>query len=138
MIRTNAAASAAALAAGATGATDVTGFGPLGHLRKMAEASRVDVTLDVPAVPIMPGIRELAAAGVVPGGTRRNWAWVADRVDPGATDELDRLLLADAQTSGGLLFGAERGRAERAVAELGGTAAVIGEVCSGTGRILLR
>ncbi|GAA5156907.1 selenide, water dikinase SelD [Pseudonocardia eucalypti] len=137
MITPNAAASAAALAAGATGATDVTGFGLLGHLRKMAEASRVDVTLDVAAVPIMPGIRELAASGVVPGGTRRNLAWAADRVNPGDTDELDQLLLADAQTSGGLLFGAEPARAAEAVARLGGTAAIIGRIQTGTGRINL-
>jgi selenide, water dikinase len=138
MTTDNAAAAAAALAAGATGATDVTGFGLLGHLRKMTEASGVDVTLEVDAVPLLPGVRELATAGVLPGGTRRNRDWVADRVDPGGRDELDVLLLADAQTSGGLLFGAAPDRAAAAVAALGAPAAVIGQVRSGGGSIRLR
>jgi selenide,water dikinase len=136
MTANNAAASVAAVAAGATGATDVTGFGLLGHLRKMVEASGVDVELD--AVPLLPGVRALAESGVVPGGTRRNRDWVADRVDAGARSELDVLLLADAQTSGGLLFGAAPDAAAAAVRELGPPAAVVGRVRAGTGRITLR
>ncbi|HZZ48981.1 MAG TPA: selenide, water dikinase SelD [Pseudonocardia sp.] len=138
MLTDNAAAAAAALAAGATGATDVTGFGLLGHLRKMAEASGVDVELDVDAIPLLPGVRELAISGVLPGGSRRNRDWVADRVDPGSRDELDVLLLADAQTSGGLLFGANPGAAADAVARLGAPASVVGRVRAGSGRITLR
>ncbi|MDT7772739.1 MAG: selenide, water dikinase, partial [Pseudonocardiales bacterium] len=138
MTANNAAASVAAVAAGATGATDVTGFGLLGHLRKMVEASGVDVELDVDAVPLLPGVRALAESGVVPGGTRRNRDWVADRVDAGARSELDVLLLADAQTSGGLLFGAAPDAAAAAVRELGPPAAVVGRVRAGTGRITLR
>lgn len=138
MTSDNAAASIAALAAGATGATDVTGFGLLGHLRKMAEASAADVLLNVDAVPFIPGIRELAEAGVVPGGSSRNRDWVADRVNRGARTELEVLLLADAQTSGGLLFGARPNAAAEAVRALGAPAAVIGTVRSGTGHITLR
>jgi selenide,water dikinase len=138
MTANNAAASVAAVTAGATGATDVTGFGLLGHLRKMVEASGVDVELDVDAVPLLPGVRALAESGVVPGGTRRNRDWVADRVDAGARSELDVLLLADAQTSGGLLFGAAPDAAASAVRELGPPAAVVGRVRAGTGRITLR
>ncbi len=138
MTASNAAASRAALAAGATGCTDVTGFGLLGHLTKMAAASGVDAELDVAAVPFLPGVRELAAAGTIPGGSRRNRDWVAPGVDQGDCTELDVLMLADAQTSGGLLFGAEPGRAAAAVAELGGAAAVIGTVRTGTGRVRLR
>jgi selenide,water dikinase len=138
MTSDNAAASAAAVAAGATGATDVTGFGLLGHLCKMVEASGVDVELDLDAVPFIPGVRELAESGVLPSGSRRNRAWVADRVDDGGRAELDVLLLADAQTSGGLLFGAVPDAAAAAVRELGGPAAVIGRVRAGTGRIALR
>jgi len=138
MTASNAAAAAAAVAAGATGATDVTGFGLLGHLAKMAAASGVDVELDVSAVPILAGVRELAAAGVVPGGTRRNADWVGPVLDPGGYGELDVLLLADAQTSGGLLFGAAPERARSAAAELGGAAAVVGVVRAGGGRITLR
>ena len=138
MTANNAAASVAAVAAGATGATDVTGFGLLGHLRKMVEASGVDAELDVDAVPLLPGVRTLAESGVLPGGTRRNRDWVADRVRPGTRSELEVLLLADAQTSGGLLFGATPDAAARAVRELGAPAAVIGRVRAGTGQITLR
>jgi selenide,water dikinase len=138
MTASNAAAAAAAVAAGATGATDVTGFGLLGHLAKMAAASSVEVELDVAAVPVLAGVRELAAAGVVPGGTRRNADWVAPLLDPGGYAELDVLLLADAQTSGGLLFGADPERARAAVTRLGGAAAVVGAVRAGSGRIALR
>ena len=137
MTASNAAAAAAARRAGATGATDVTGFGLLGHLQKMAAASGVDAEIDVDAVPFLSGVRELAAAGTVPGGSRRNRDWVAQHVDPGEREELDVLLLADAQTSGGLLFGAAPDRAAAAVAELGPPAAVIGRVRTGSGRVVL-
>ena len=100
-----------------------------------------DAVLDVAAVPVLPGVRALAEAGVVPGGSRRNRDWVAPPLDAAGFGELDVLLLADAQTSGGLLFGAAPDRAADAVAALaadGGAAAVIGEVRTGTGRIRLR
>jgi selenide,water dikinase len=138
MLILNADAAAVAVAVGATGATDVTGFGLLGHLAKMAEHSSVDVTLDAAAVPILPGVVALASAGVVPGGTRRNLAWVEDRLDVGGSDPLSVLVLADAQTSGGLLFGVAPDLADRAVAELrtlGHPAAVIGQAHAGRGHI---
>ncbi|MEU1619270.1 selenide, water dikinase SelD [Streptomyces sp. NPDC005722] len=96
-----------ALAAGAVCATDVTGFGLLGHLYKLARASGVSAVVHASAVPYLDGAREAAAAGHVSGGTRRNLAWVAPHTDFGAADELTRLLLADAQTSGGLLVAGE-------------------------------
>ncbi len=138
MRRSTAAAAAAALAAGATGATDVTGFGLLGHLRRMAEASRVDAVVDSAAVPLLPGARDLAAAGIVPGGTQRNLAWVRDRLDAGAVDATTVALLADPQTSGGLLFGAAPDAAADAVESLrasGHVAAVVGRVAPGNGRV---
>ncbi len=141
MVRLNAEAAEAALAAGTEGATDITGFGLLGHLRKMVEASGVDAIIHPPAVPLLPGVRELAAAGLVPGGTGRNLAWARERLDPGDADELTVILLADAQTSGGLLFGAAPGAARAAVDRLRATghdAAVIGRAVAGDGRILLR
>ena len=141
MTASNAAAARAAITAGATGCTDVTGFGLLGHLMKMAAASQVDAVLDVAAVPVLPGVRALAESGILPGGSKRNRDWVAPSVDANGHGEIDVLLLADAQTSGGLLFGAEPERARAAVAELaaaGVSAAVIGEVRTGTGRITLR
>ena len=140
MTRLNAQAARAALDAGATGATDVTGFGLLGHLRKMVEASGVDVDLEAAAVPILDGVRELAEKGFVPGGTQRNLAWAAETLDHADVDQLTLLLLADAQTSGGLLFGAEPARATHAVAMLeasGHRAAVVGRAVTGRGRTRL-
>ncbi|MCP9966372.1 selenide, water dikinase SelD [Actinomadura madurae] len=107
MVGLNRDASAAALAAGAVCATDVTGFGLLGHLYKMARASGVTAVVDAAAVPYLDGARESLRAGYVSGGTRRNLDWVAPHTDFGATGEDDRLLLADAQTSGGLLIAGE-------------------------------
>lgn len=103
MSRPNAAAARAALDAGATGACDVTGFGLLGHLHKMARASGVTAVLDAAAVPVLAEARESIAAGFVSGGTRRNLAWVTPSLDADVSQD-DLLLLADAQTSGGLLL----------------------------------
>ncbi|GAA0380513.1 selenide, water dikinase SelD [Microbispora corallina] len=100
-------ASRAALAAGISCATDVTGFGLLGHLYKLARASGVTAVVDVAAVPYLDGAREAVRDGYVSGGTRRNLAWVEPHLDPGRFREEDLLLLADAQTSGGLLVAGE-------------------------------
>lgn len=142
MTMINAEAARIAVEAGATGATDVTGFGLLGHGGRMAEESGVALSIDVGAVPVIDGTRDLAEQGVVPGGTGRNLAWIDDRleVDDGVT-EIDITLLADAQTSGGLLFGVDPDRAESALAALlvsGHQAAAIGTVVPGAGQIQLR
>jgi selenide, water dikinase len=134
-------AAAAALAAGATGATDVTGFGLLGHLRSMVEASGVDADLRAETVPLLPGVAALVAEGLVPGGTRRNLAWAGERLQVDGVDDATVLVLADAQTSGGLVFGAEPDKAEEAAAALrasGHAAAVIGAVEGGQGLIRIR
>ena len=95
----------AALAAGARAATDVTGFGLLGHLLHLLLGSEVAARIEAPAVPVFDFVRALAEQGVVPGGTHRNLSYVNPHVSwDGALDETDRLLLADAQTSGGLLI----------------------------------
>ncbi len=107
MTTLNADAARAALAAGAECATDVTGFGLLGHLHKLARASGVTAVLDARAVPYLDGAREALAAGYVSGGTRRNLEWVSPHVDVSAVDDDEALLLADAQTSGGLLVAGE-------------------------------
>jgi selenide, water dikinase len=99
-------ASRAALAAGATCATDVTGFGLLGHLLKLCRASGVDAEIDAGSVPYVEGAREALTAGFVPGGSRRNLSWVRDHLVTTAGDD-ELLLLADAQTSGGLLVAGE-------------------------------
>ncbi|MDN6328319.1 MAG: selenide, water dikinase SelD [Brachybacterium sp.] len=97
-------AARAALEAGARAATDVTGFGLLGHLHKLVRASGIGAVLDRAAVPVIEGAAEALADGYVSGGTRRNLDWVREhvRAGPGITED-DLLLLADAQTSGGLL-----------------------------------
>ncbi|NAZ83981.1 selenide, water dikinase SelD [Kineococcus sp. R8] len=107
MTTLNAAASSAALAAGVRCATDVTGFGLLGHLHEVTRASGVTAVLDAAAVPYVDGARASLRAGYVPGGSRRNLAWVAPFLDAGSAGEEDLLLLADAQTSGGLLVAGE-------------------------------
>ena len=101
-------AARAAQAAGIRCATDVTGFGLLGHAYKMARASGVTIRIDPAAVPYIDGAREAVRDGFVSGGTRRNLAWVSPHTRwLGDVVEADRLLLADAQTSGGLLAAGE-------------------------------
>jgi selenide, water dikinase len=107
MTALNDAARDAAVATGARCATDVTGFGLLGHLHKLARASGVTAEIDAAAVPYLDGARESLAAGYVSGGTRRNLDWVRPHADLTAVSEDEALLLADAQTSGGLLVAAE-------------------------------
>jgi selenide, water dikinase len=115
---------------GVRACTDVTGFGLLGHLREML--SGVGARIRLSAVPVLPAARELAAGGSVPGGTRRNKESL-DRVVTwhDAIDEVDRLLLCDAQTSGGLLFAVEPSRFKdllSGLAEAGVSAAAVGEL----------
>jgi selenide, water dikinase len=106
MVALNRDAAQAALDAGIVAGTDVTGFGLLGHLYKMARASGVTALIDAAAVPYLDGARAALAAGFVSGGTRRNLDWVRPQLSSRvAQDEL--LLLADAQTSGGLLLAGE-------------------------------
>ncbi|GLY21278.1 selenide, water dikinase SelD [Micromonospora sp. NBRC 101691] len=121
-------AARAAVAAGVRCGTDVTGFGLLGHASKLARASGLTVALDAARVPYLPGAREAVRDGYVSGGSRRNLEWVTPWTDFGRVGEEDRLLLADAQTSGGLLV----------AGELPG-ATVIGELLpGGDHRIVLR
>ena len=141
MTQLNDIASQVAVSAGATGATDVTGFGLLGHLGKMALTSNVEAVLDVANIAFLPGAKQYAEDGVIPGGTRRNLAWVKGQIDAGSYSETDLLLLADAQTSGGLIFGIDKAKTDSACAELnelGVAAVVIGETHAGAGTIRLR
>jgi selenide,water dikinase len=97
-------AARAALRVGVSAATDVTGFGLIGHLTNMLEASKVAAEIAFEAIPILAHARNLASRGVVPGGTERNLE-AADNVE--WSPELgpaDRYLCVDAQTSGGLLL----------------------------------
>jgi selenide,water dikinase len=133
-------AAAAALAGGATGGTDVTGFGLLGHLGRAAIESSVDVSLNVAAIPVLDGVRTLAEDGLIPGGSRRNLRSVEPQLDRGSTDELDVLLLADAQTSGGLVFGVDAEHLDSTMSALaadGVPAAHIGSTGPGSGALQL-
>jgi len=104
MTTLNDAAAEAMVAAGAVAATDVTGFGLLGHLHRMLSASGVAATVDASAVPVLPGVLDLARPDVVPGGTKRNHAFVSPWTDWGELTVPEQMVLADAQTSGGLLI----------------------------------
>jgi selenide,water dikinase len=137
MTTLNAAAAGAMVGAGAAAGTDVTGFGLLGHLRKMLEASGAAARVDASLVPMLPGALDLAQRGVVSGGTGRNHAWLNPTTDWGALTQPEQLVLADAQTSGGLLIATRHPEALRVALDAGGVAhAEIGEVVAGpTGHI---
>jgi selenide, water dikinase len=111
MTTLNAGASQAMVQAGASAATDVTGFGLLGHLHIGLAASGSSATISADAVPLLPGALALAEAGVVPSGTWSNHSFVAPHVDWGELPEAEQLVLADAQTSGGLLIAVSEDRA---------------------------
>ncbi|HET7387643.1 MAG TPA: selenide, water dikinase SelD [Nocardioidaceae bacterium] len=106
MTTLNDAASRAAREAGLSCATDVTGFGLLGHLLKLCRASGVSAIVDAAAVPYLEAARASLAAGYLPGGSRRNLDWVRPSLLTSVAEE-ELLLLADAQTSGGLLVAGE-------------------------------
>jgi len=141
MTRLNGEASRVAVEAGATGCTDVTGFGLLGHLGRMCIESNLIAIIDFEAIPFLPGAKSLAADGIMPGGSRRNLDWSRAILDAGSHDELTQLLVADAQTSGGLIFGVDPAVTSEVVLRLaatGHTAAKIGSTAAGDGAVILR
>ncbi len=140
MATLNRGAAEAMVAAGVRAATDVTGFGLLGHLRQMLRASGMAARLESEAIPLLPGALELASKARFPGGSRRNLDDVSGDVSfPEGMPEERRLLLADAQTSGGLLLAVPDHHLGGLLSRLEGSApvaAVIGEVREGPpGRI---
>jgi selenide,water dikinase len=132
MATLNRAASEAMLEVGVNACTDVTGFGLMGHLGGMATGSGVAVRIRLGAVPVLPGVRELLDDGLAPAGTYRNMK-AADKLarwDPSLSLD-DRLILCDAQTSGGLLFSVAQERVAALIRELEARsvlAAVVGDV----------
>jgi selenium donor protein len=129
---------------GAHACTDITGFGLLGHLREMSAGSGMDVTISAGAIPMLPAAQEFAAADVVPGGTLNNLAHVEPHVTfaPGVS-RVVQLILADAQTSGGLLISLPADRVDALLAALRARgvsdAAHIGRVTEpGTGHITVK
>jgi selenide,water dikinase len=137
MTTLNREAASAMVAAGVTGATDISGFGLLGHLRALLRASGAAAEVEADRVPLLPGARELAEAGHVPGGTRRN----LDDLEPDLTTEpgispTTRVLLADAQTSGGLLMAVDPERLDELLRRLDATpggGAQVGRITEGRG-----
>lgn len=130
---------------GASASTDVTGYGLLGHLLNMVRAARVEATISFSAIPVLEGAIELARAGFVPGGGKANLTFSSEHTT--FVEELDvpeRHLLADPQTSGGLLLAVAGSEGERLAAHLREAryiAAVIGRVSAGGvegGRIVVR
>jgi selenide, water dikinase len=116
--------------------TDITGFGLLGHTLEVAVASNVTIEISVDCVPLLPEVLELAAMGLLPAGTYSNRNYCSNHISIAATNDPLRLdLLADAQTSGGLLIFLPRAVAPSLLADLhdqGVTeAAIIGRVIHG-------
>ena len=138
----NKAASDAMVEVGVRGATDITGFGLLGHLHEMMHVSGTSARLSLSRIPFIAGIRELVRLSI-PAGTRANLRYVGDKMtwEEGITED-EKLMLADAQTSGGLLIAVAADKVDALVAGLVArgveTRAVIGEVIAGeAGRIVV-
>ena len=139
MTSLNGPAAQAMTAAGVKCATDVTGFGLLGHLREIILASGAGARIRAESVPVLDGIAELVEEGVYPGGSERNLASVREMLTVRAGETQVRIL-ADAQTSGGLLMAVPPGRAGRLMERLATAApqaAVIGEFTDGPGMEVL-
>ena len=119
--------------------TDVTGFGLLGHLLEVCKGSKVHATVRWDAVPLLPEVLELARAGYVTGASKRNWSGYGSLVDLNGYGELERALLTDPQTSGGLLVSCAPDCTDDVLhlfaSEGFDHAAVIGEIGAGPARI---
>lgn len=98
--------------------TDVTGFGLIGHLKEMTAGSACNAEVVYKNVPLLPEVKNLAVAGVIPGGSYNNLDFVAEMVDFGKLPRTDQLLLCDAQTSGGLLIALPEKQAEKLMSDL--------------------
>ena len=122
--------------------TDVTGFGLAGHGLELARGAKCSVQIDWAKVALLPGVRELAAMGLVTGASGRNWAsYGGDVTLPAAFPEADRALLTDPQTSGGLLVSCAPAQTDEVLAifKRGGfeRAAVVGRIVDGPGRLIV-
>lgn len=134
--RLNKYAAEAMQGAGASAATDVTGYGLLGHLSEMLEASAVGATLRLAEIPIFERAKRHAAEGVYPGGLEDNRKYLADFIRTDGPSEEELLPLFDTQTSGGLLISVPQSGLPPLLDALrasGDAAAVIGEVTAETG-----
>ncbi len=119
MATLNKGAADAMLEVGVNAATDVTGFGLLGHLSQMMKASGTSAALNWSKIPLLPGALELATAGAVSGGTARNIEAIRDVVNfEDGLGDIEFTILADAQTSGGMLISIPEERSEALVNSL--------------------
>lgn len=143
MCELNRAAATAMVDVGVNAATDITGFGLLGHAWEMAQTGGIDIVIYARQVPILAAANELARDNLFPGGSLKNYSFIKERADFAAdvSEEL-RLLLCDAQTSGGLLMAVPAERKDRLLARLRServeAATVVGEVVAGKGRLQVR
>ena len=141
MAALNRGAAEAMMKVGVNSCTDITGFGLLGHLKSMVEASTVGAKIHFSQVPVLPGTQELLDQEILPGGTRRNLKNVTESIDwHSDLNEQQRLLLCDAQTSGGLLISVPGAKVESLLAELAASGvpyrSVVGEITEGpAGRV---
>ena len=119
--------------------TDVTGFGLLGHALELCRGAGLGATIRAAAVPVLPGVRDLAAAGLLTGASGRNWNSYGDEVELDSVDPLARSLLTDPQTAGGLLVSCAPDALPRVLevfrAQGFDDAAVIGEMHAGPARV---
>jgi selenide,water dikinase len=142
MVTLNRTAAQAAVDAELHAATDVTGFSLVGHAHEMTEQSSVGVRIRASLVPLLPGARRHAEAGISFGGLERNRSYFDDgaKVRFDGLDDALRTLLLDPQTSGGLLLGVPSAHADawqRACATRGVQPVQIGEVITGNGVIVV-
>ena len=137
MKRLNAHAAEVAVRLGSRCATDITGFGLLGHSYHLAKASKVTLVIDRARIPLLPDARALAVSGLRTGGLERNEAYLASRITWGDSDAVDKALLQDPQTSGGLLVAVPASGLAEYLSSVDG-AVHIGEVTQpGTGSVII-
>jgi selenide,water dikinase len=139
MSELNRSASEAMAEVGISAATDVTGFGLIGHLLEMLE-DRLSAELHFESIPVLEEAFDLVEQGVLPGGSKRNYEAGRDRVDTGGLDRASRLVLFDAQTSGGLLIAVDGARTSALLSALdarGVRGHAIGRLVEGDGRITI-
>ena len=138
MLRLNRDAAEAMVSAAAHAATDITGFGIVGHLMTMMRASATTGRLRRSALPVLPGALDLLQDGVAPGGTHRNLESCTDSVTwADNINDIDRLLMCDPQTSGGLLISVPEDAVDSLLADLTArevVATIVGDVTAFDGR----
>jgi selenide,water dikinase len=142
MLTLNKTAARAAVQSGAKGATDVTGFGLLGHALNIAESSGVDLVIQNESVPLMKRAKEFISDGFAPKGAKNNLGFVLKKTTfSRGISNVDKLALADPQTSGGLLVAIPQKNVDKFKNALQKTNTpywIIGEAVKGRGRIIVK